>query len=61
MRDRNEFQDHAGGFQPSKQRASAVLDPAVCKSVGSAYVGSNPTPATEKHNYIRRNSIETIE
>ena len=25
-----------------------VLDPAVCKIVGSAYVGSNLTPATEK-------------
>jgi hypothetical protein len=22
------------------------LDPTVCKTVGSAYVGSNPTPAT---------------
>jgi len=24
----------------------ATVDPGVCKTVGSAYVGSNPTPAT---------------
>jgi hypothetical protein len=46
MRDRAWFQDHTRGFQPSNHGSLSVCGLTVCKTVGSAYVGSNPTPAT---------------
>src|ERR1700733_5340254 len=36
------------------QRYPSQLGAAVCKTVGSAYVGSNPTPATPAENPLTR-------
>jgi hypothetical protein len=43
--------------QPIMYRQVTVAMPAVCKTVGSAYVGSNPTPATS----FRRSKPVTLD